>query len=703
MLDNVEFNSYILNTIAFARTVVIKCEQLALLDNKLLSQYYKIDAGVDKTKWKYYLNLNGEYHATDDVMEIQSLDNRETIRFTKENLELHLATKRAYRLGSYYYTRLVDKYPHQLTLINGIINPIPQSESISANDYQILRYNPDYVLWNEYQLIPALQEELYKLAERPFKTEYLLTDNLMLTALLTYLHGFMLISILQIREDNDGTRYAHEFYIWSKLRSLGFSTIYKDVLDNKQTMWLYRNLESVLRKLGQKQTFEKLTDIILTHRMIPLTRYETVQTTETMLETLEVTPQLISKPVNLIKEFGLSNRLFSVTDVVNKEVPLALDNNEDLQNAIAATDYAIKYSLQSEVPSKILESQLNDITDLNPDSIIKVLHNNWIYLTFKGLYTINIDVSDIRNGKHIKLSTSDALVLWHYLMARAQGVDHPDKIPEYIYWKARKIVPPTYKDLMKLGHQDILTEKLCKDILRVHIDFPRLISPDTFFQKCREIFDGIWKHKKLYSRVTNLFYTTRVQNATDACYETGFAKVTNTETYDRFLLEKDLDYLDYTKEECLTFAWQIWEKVTGWEYNSFMSVSEQQRLLLNVMKDLTSYTVQYVGTTASEGNEYLLPYQPLMDGDHWDSDGKTALESDGQGLILISSQKGIPEASLSANELTFSVDKPPHGTVEAISMGSGCIYMPMNLYPIESEPDVSVNIIPNRMTLKEAL
>jgi len=56
MLKNIEFNAYILNTIAFARTIVIKCEDLAYLDNKQLQQYYGKSAGTDKSKWKYYLN-----------------------------------------------------------------------------------------------------------------------------------------------------------------------------------------------------------------------------------------------------------------------------------------------------------------------------------------------------------------------------------------------------------------------------------------------------------------------------------------------------------------------------------------------------------------------------------------------------------------------------------------------------------------------
>lgn len=111
MLNNVEFKAYILNTIAFARTIVIKCESLATMDNRLMEQHYGIPIPADKAQWRYYLNLNGQYHETDEMMYVQSLDNGDNIEFTKANLDLHLATKRAYREGSYHYSRLVEKYP----------------------------------------------------------------------------------------------------------------------------------------------------------------------------------------------------------------------------------------------------------------------------------------------------------------------------------------------------------------------------------------------------------------------------------------------------------------------------------------------------------------------------------------------------------------------------------------------------------------
>lgn len=702
MLKNIEFNAYILNTIAFARTIVIKCEELALLDNKQLQQYYGINAGTDKSKWKYYLNLNGEYHELDDEMEVQSLDNGEIIKFTKANLDIHLATKRAYRLGSYYYTRLVEKYQHQLILINGIINPIPPSESIPANNYQILRYNTDYVLWNEYQLIPALQKHIDTIVLGSFKTEYLYTDNLMLPALLAQLHGSLVTAILSIRKEADGTRYAHDFYIWSRLQSYGISSIYKPVLNRKQTMWLYRNIEYVLRLLGRRHTFDEVMDIVLTERNIPLTSYETLQTTESMIEDLAPNPQMLSRPINMLRVMGTDTKLWNVDEVITKELPLALDNEANADYAISDTEYAIKYSLHSSVPSKVLESNLTDTTDRNPDRIMRVLHNHWIYFVYNQIYTINVDVTDARTGKVMRLTTADALILWHYLLDRSRGIKFPGDIPEYNYWHVRKINGPTYQELMQLGHKEILTETVCRNILDVHIDFPTLVSPDSFFQKSQEIANGIWSHKKLYSRINNLFTAARRYNAVEACYENGLAKIGDYTTYEKFLLKMDLDFYDYTEEECLDLAWAIWSKVTGWDQNSFVSVGEQQRLLINLMKDLTSYTVQYIGSTETAEGQFNLPYMMLLDGDYWLPDGETALESDDNRVFLPNLMKGKPDCELEAKELKGGTEDPPNGRVDAISIGCGRLYAPMHLKPIEVDPDVNNVQLRIAMTLKSA-
>ncbi|EBY9764003.1 hypothetical protein D5W64_12890 [Salmonella enterica subsp. enterica serovar Saintpaul] len=700
MLNNIEFKAYVKNTIAFARTIVIKCNDIALSDNRLMEQHYGLVPDVDPAKWRYYMNLNGEYHITDEKMYVQSLDNGDTIEFTKANLDLHLATKRAYREGSYYYSRLVEKYPAQSILINGVINPIPQTESVPAKDYQILRYNKDYVEWNEYQLIPALQQHIDAMVEGSFDTEYLYTDNLMLPLLLSTLHGSLVSNILMLRKEAAFTRYAHSFYVWSKLMSVGISSVYKNYLDRKQTMWLFRNVDYVLRKLGRRATFDDVLNILLTHRRIPLSRYETIQTTEDMETTFVPKPMMLSTPINLINDFGMDTRLYTVPEVIAKENPLAIDNLTNYENGEEATSYAIKYGLFGDVPSKVLESNMTDTTDRNPDRLMRVLHNEWIYLTFNKLYNINIDVPDARSGSKIRLTMPQAIILWHYLIDRSRGIDRPGEIPEYNYWHVRKLVDPTWQELRMLGGKEILTEDVCKNILKIKVDFPNLITPDGFFNKCKEVQNAMWDHKKLYSRVLNLFFASRRKNAVDACYADGLAKFGTWKTYDDFLLTLDLDVWTYNQDECLELAWSIWSKATGWEFNDVQSIGEQQRMLINLMKDLTSYTVQYVGSTETLEGQFNLPYMVLLDGDYH-VDGDTSLIHDPGDIFIPLELRGTVNAYLDAEIPIGSLPGPNWGVPDAELIGSAKIPLVLNITPIEYKPLPSVNIISNALTLKE--
>ena len=186
-MNSVDLDQYYADTFSLVRTMVIKIEALADRDNLVLTKAgYPVS--TDKTTWRYYMNLNGDYHPTDEVMWINSIDTGEQIVFNKDSLLLHLATNREYSKGGYWFNRLVERYPGQSTLINGILSPIPYSETIEAKDYKILRYNKKLVLWNEDQLIPKLQRFVDSDVSHSFKNDYITTDDLFLPLMIEKLH-----------------------------------------------------------------------------------------------------------------------------------------------------------------------------------------------------------------------------------------------------------------------------------------------------------------------------------------------------------------------------------------------------------------------------------------------------------------------------------------------------------------------------------
>ena len=121
------------------KTLSIKSSIHALLINEgLRDSLTDYEIPSDKTKWKYYLNVSGEYHSSDSLMQVTSLDTREIIIFSKENLEIHVATADAYRYGSREYYSLVNKYPDKENLILGILNPCDINKAVDSEDGTIL-------------------------------------------------------------------------------------------------------------------------------------------------------------------------------------------------------------------------------------------------------------------------------------------------------------------------------------------------------------------------------------------------------------------------------------------------------------------------------------------------------------------------------------------------------------------------------------
>ena len=77
---------YLDSTIALARTLVVKSEYSAEQINNQVALRFGTNTvnPLNKSTWKYYLNVSGEYHPTDTVIKVKSLDTMQEIDFTKE-------------------------------------------------------------------------------------------------------------------------------------------------------------------------------------------------------------------------------------------------------------------------------------------------------------------------------------------------------------------------------------------------------------------------------------------------------------------------------------------------------------------------------------------------------------------------------------------------------------------------------------------
>ena len=78
---------YLALNLEFVKNLVIKNPYVADYINRQIEEQYGVGS-VDYHRpetWKYYLNLNGQYHFSDSAIRIVSLDTLETIDLTKAN------------------------------------------------------------------------------------------------------------------------------------------------------------------------------------------------------------------------------------------------------------------------------------------------------------------------------------------------------------------------------------------------------------------------------------------------------------------------------------------------------------------------------------------------------------------------------------------------------------------------------------------
>lgn len=638
-MDNIEFNAFVTSTFRLTRTIIIKIEEIAERDNLALEQHGYV-VSSDKRTWRYYMNLNGDYHPTDKVMYINSLDTGEQIIFNKENLELHRATWREYVSGGYWYTQLEEEYSGQTDLIRGILFPIPYDETISADNYKILRWNKDLVLWNEEQLIPGLQEWANAEVNLIFNNEYMITDDLVLPIMIMNLYNGLIQAIHTIRMEAVGTRYAHDFYIWARIDSYGQYSPYKHSLDRYQTMWLYRNIVWLTNNPGKQYTFGKLLENLLTHSGVPLAKYDMVENTLNQLDELTPEPFYRRLNLNLLSDYGRAASYITTPQLITKQIPQAKDNEIREKEWLGDAQVRGKYSLHSELPTKALESKMLDFTNRHLDTLMSVMKNEWIYLTAKGYYTASILITDPKTGRQSRVSSAEAYHMWYWMVTKAKDDKDLEVICPVYYNHVMKDKPPTVKELVAIGgYNNHVTVPEAQDIIKIHVPITRIISPERLKDYSVEVYSAIWNHKKLYSQYYELTKRSRVKHATDLVYESGYVLLGKDTHYKDVFERYEIDYTSYNQSEARDFAWEIFKPITGWNFVDSISLRTKQSDLIDIMLKLSSFTIHIIkeiddGKGITElPNDFLIGYPGLIDGLPEQDPDFSGIQFDGKGHL----------------------------------------------------------------------
>lgn len=611
-MPRAHFEIYRSQVFELAKTLVFKSLATALTVNSELKLLGYPVNDEDYRSWKYYMNLAGLYHSFDTMMTVTSLDTLQTIEFTVDNLRIHRATAAAYKFGSRYYEELVSRYPVQEPLIQRILNPIDIDKAIAAPDACILWYQTELVESNESNFISKLQEYLNNVYSRWNVAAYQTTDELYVPAFLAMVYNFIPIAILNIRNGNCHTRYAHSFHIREFLTSHGKLTPFLDYLTKEQLLWLYRNIRYIHRNPGRQDTLDWMIDNLLTRRRIPISEWDMIHDLRDMPEQLY--PHVLFE--RTAKNFGYhfaGADTKTIDKMLDDEQSLARGNVRVQQAAEEQIKALMETSGKNEYRTKVLESAILDLTDSAVFSFSDFILNHWLYLSNIGQYNSFVTYDDPRTGEATTISVKDAFTVFLFAINKQFGTILT-QVPTIEADLVRRIPTPTAADIRPITEKDYLPDELLNKL----IDLPAVgthISIAGFRENMKECFEALLGQWRLWAGQNHYKVRGQGEIAGLHCYHDFPIDLSEGfDSYQEWFVAKGLPYWNYDTFECETLAATILEQATGANLDDGQSLREMQAALIRLMARLSSYTIQFL-LEINQGSIKTLDWNPVRLGD----------------------------------------------------------------------------------------
>lgn len=589
------YKVYIESVIALAQTLCIKSQQSASILNSYIVAKYGED-GVDQndlSSWKYYKNICGLYHYDDEMIYVTSLDTLQTIPFTKDSLSIHKATARAYAFGTRFYRELVSLYPTKEQLILGVLYPADMDTAINSDNGTILSYPQDYIQTNEVSLIFNIQTWVKKWLSRWDNPQYNISDSLYSAANHAIMYLNLVPVILNLRLKACKTPEAHLFHIREYLASHGMLDKYINSLTLKQSLFLYRNIAYIERNNGKNYIFKWLITNILTQRGIPLTNYLMRHDTTDLYTNYTSTPTFRQQALNL-EDRVTNSDIISLQTLLNKEDPDAPGNPDYNYEHVDDINDDFKYSLSSVVATKVLESSMISYTNTYGVSLDSILINHWLYLSSVNVYNAYVTIKNPQSGADILLSAKDSFIYAFYCFCKTIKIN-PTVIPTFLASRVRKLTIPQKSQLMSVVDSGLIKEEKADFLYTLETTIPVLDSVDSFYSKCRELYDIAQKEVILVSNQENYKAVSMLTNMILQFYgDYNCDLVTPGMTFYDFIQDRELPNIEFTQDEYYVMYLELVANGTGASLNDEESVASIQKAMIGIMKQLSSYSVQYI-------------------------------------------------------------------------------------------------------------
>lgn len=630
-----------------ARTLTIGHKMVAeSINNYLVDAGYPVSENPEE--WKYYLNLNGEYHQSDyDYIKTVNADASPHIRIrlgglsgsyyvdlTKElihgvNSDPAIAVE--YRFGSRGYNNLITQYPRAIDLIRGILYPIDKEVAMNVEDGSILQIggyirnfingNPEKFYFQkadihtvvnfdmldsrEIGIINDLEVWIKNYFARWLVNDYAFFNEYYVPTLLGLLQAILPAKIAVMRQQRIGTSEVNTFHVKQRLNDIGGLGRFVDIIPETIYMWLYRNADYLDHARGRTDTLDKLIANVLDPLQIPANSYR-VSTNVLKTKNRLPTAEMHLTPLNTTRDRLLTSRA-EIDGTLEKELDLAPENPRDITYDFEEIQNDVLAGPRSHYPSKIVESQWVIYTPDTPIAFEDFLTSFWVYNSATGRIGGFIFVHDPVNDEAIPMSNEAALYLALWLYAKGFHDYEIEKVPSFgamLLPKAKHFdIPgqdgyPTTPFLYKQYRKQIpysTIEEMAGTAL------PKYSYNNTldFFTDAKKMYNDLTRRYLIWSRQYSPYDRAFLKRM---CADFYWRKVEaipsrHGQPYEEFLLGLGINVLNISKEACRELYYEVIKTASG---NREMTDDQYRALhdaLIVIIKHFMSYPIQLIHST----------------------------------------------------------------------------------------------------------
>lgn len=638
-----------------ARTSVIKLNGVALMINDdLRSKGYYVN-NDDPSTWKYYLNLNGEYHQADhDLLRTQSSGESSFIQvlvagdegsvladFTKDLIlgdTGDIAIGNEYRFNTTYYNELVTRYPDFEHLILGILNPIPPSITLNAEDGEILYcggyvknamvlgkpvfkrtdYGPiseNFLIEdNENNLIYELQQYVTAYIGRYLNPNYTQTHNLYYVKFIMNLYMFMALWIYNIRLKNVRSPWGHthSHHIRNYLDRFGNLGWTVDHIGKRESLWLYRNATWLAANTGKQMTFNSIVNNVLTPSNIPLSRHRIKHDLRPLKEFEQMTGKpFIERSIVNISHVGQASGYREIAEVMEAEHNLGVENHYDIEGRSELLSDNSRNSMFDNLGTKVLESTVVDLSQLKEVTTEDIALNLWVFTATRRTYTGTVLVTNPITSERMQLTPLNAYALALYCFNKGYADLELETIPRF----NARLIPRTNETDIRRDLPEIATiEQLMYGTVKNRINENEISeivgnfkaqyyhrSAQTFSNEVKRQYTEYMRRYYSYCSIEDLMGHSMGEWVARQMYwhEIPCEHSLEGMNYKDWLVNHGIELEGFTREDYVRFAQVIVLTATGLDTLGLEKLQRKQEAVLTILKHFMSYTVQLIQTVVS--------------------------------------------------------------------------------------------------------